>query len=52
VFYDRRYYNKGYIRRQIEGMNNAGAPGCTYWNNSERYDNIPTFISANEPDSF
>ncbi|MDR2793682.1 MAG: hypothetical protein LBB61_08475 [Treponema sp.] len=46
VSYDRRYYNKDYVRRQIEGVNNAGAPGYTYWNNSGRYDDIPPFIGA------
>ncbi|MDR0706957.1 MAG: hypothetical protein LBF60_03640 [Treponema sp.] len=52
VSYDRRYYNEDYVRRQIEGVNSAGAPGYTYWNNSGRYDDIPTFIGAPEPDSF
>ncbi len=41
VSYDRRYYNTDYVRRQIEGVNDAGAPGYAYWNNSGRYDDIP-----------
>jgi hypothetical protein len=41
VSYDRQYYNEDYVRRQIEGVNDAGAPGYTYWNNSGRYDDIP-----------
>ncbi|MDR0375824.1 MAG: hypothetical protein LBH85_08905, partial [Treponema sp.] len=47
VSYDRRYYNEDYVRRQIEGVNSAGAPGYTYWNNSGRYDDVPKFIGAN-----
>jgi hypothetical protein len=48
VSYDRRYYNKDYVRRQIEGVGSAGSPGYTYWNNSGRYDDIPTFTGAPE----
>jgi hypothetical protein len=41
VSYDRVYYNETYVRLQIEGVRDAGAPGYTYWNNSGRYDDIP-----------
>jgi len=41
VSYDRKYYNLDYVRREIEGVRNAGSPGFTYWNNSGRYDDIP-----------
>jgi hypothetical protein len=41
VSYDRRYYNTDYVRRQIEGVRDAGAPGYAYWNNSGRYEDIP-----------
>jgi hypothetical protein len=41
VSYDRKYYNADYVRRQAEGVRDAGAPGLTYWNNSGRYDDIP-----------
>jgi hypothetical protein len=46
VSYDRRYYNADYVRRQIEGVNDAGAPGYTYWNNSGRYEDIPPLTRA------
>jgi hypothetical protein len=41
VAYDRTYYNTDYVRREIEGVRNAGNFGFTYWNNSGRYDDIP-----------
>jgi len=41
VSYDRVYYNTDYIRRQIEGVREAGNGGFTYWNNSGRYEDIP-----------
>jgi hypothetical protein len=41
VSYDRRYYNAEYVRRQLEGVRDAGNGGLTYWNNSGRYEDIP-----------
>jgi hypothetical protein len=41
VSYDRKYYNPDYVRRQVEGVRDAGDPGFIYWNNSGRYDDIP-----------
>jgi hypothetical protein len=41
VSYDRKYYNPDYVRRQAEGVRDAGSPGFTYWNNSGRYEDIP-----------
>jgi len=41
VSYDRRYYNPDYVRRQVEGVREAGTGGLTYWNNSGRYEDIP-----------
>jgi hypothetical protein len=41
VSYDRQYYNSDYVRRQADGVRDAGANGLTYWNNSGRYDDIP-----------
>jgi hypothetical protein len=43
VSYDRKYYNADYVRRQTQGVRDAGSPGLTYWNNSGRYDDIPIF---------
>ncbi|MDR3335085.1 MAG: hypothetical protein LBT13_09425 [Treponema sp.] len=42
VSYDRKYYNLDYVRREVEGVRDAGSPGLTYWNNSGRYDDIPS----------
>jgi hypothetical protein len=42
VSYDRRYYNPDYVRRQVEGVREAGTGGLTYWNNSGRYEDIPS----------
>jgi hypothetical protein len=41
VSYDRQHYNSDYVRRQAEGVRDAGDNGLTYWNNSGRYDDIP-----------
>jgi len=40
VSYDRQYYNKDYVRRQVEGVREAGTGGFTYWNNAGRYSDI------------
>jgi hypothetical protein len=41
VSYDRQYYNADYVRRQLEGVRQAGSGGLTYWNNIGRYDEVP-----------
>jgi len=41
VSYDRQYYNRDYVRRQIEGVRQAGSGGYTYWNHGGRYTDIP-----------
>jgi hypothetical protein len=41
VSYDRQFYNSDYVRRQLEGIRQAGSGGITYWNNVGRYDEIP-----------
>jgi hypothetical protein len=41
VSYDRKYYDETYVRREVEGVRDAGMPGLTYWNNSGRYGDIP-----------
>jgi hypothetical protein len=45
VSYDRRFYNPDYVRRQVEGVREAGTGGLTYWNNSGRYEDIPSSVS-------
>jgi hypothetical protein len=46
VSYDRQYYNSDYVRREVEGVADAGSGGLTYWNNSGRYDDIPLLPQA------
>jgi hypothetical protein len=41
VSYDRTYYDLEYVRREVQGVRDAGRGGLTYWNNSGRYDDIP-----------
>jgi hypothetical protein len=41
VAYDREYYDPDYVRREAEGVRDAGRGGLTYWNNSGRYEDIP-----------
>ena len=42
VSYDRTYYDADYVIREIQGVREAGSGGFTYWNNSGRYDDIPS----------
>jgi hypothetical protein len=41
VAYDRKYYGLDYVRRELEGVRDAGGYGLTYWNNGGRYAEIP-----------
>jgi len=41
VSYDRKYYDLDYVRREVQGVREAGRGGLTYWNNSGRYGDIP-----------
>jgi len=47
VSYDRQYYGgplgtaRDFVRREIEGVRQAGNGGFTHWNNSGRYEDIP-----------
>ncbi|MDR2095165.1 MAG: hypothetical protein LBP76_06565 [Treponema sp.] len=41
VSYDKKYYNEDYVKKEVEGIEDAGSPGLTYWNNSGRYADIP-----------
>ena len=49
VSYDRIYYNKDYVRREIFGVRDSLNMGYMYWNNSGRYDDISPDISSSEP---
>jgi hypothetical protein len=49
VSYDRKYYGPDYVRRQVEGVRDAGRGGLTYWNNSGRYDDIPLPAAFSSP---
>ncbi|MDR0503681.1 MAG: putative glycoside hydrolase [Treponema sp.] len=49
VSYDRQYYNKDYVRRQVEGVREAGTGGFTYWNNAGRYEDV--YISGPNAES-
>lgn len=40
VSYDRKYYNKDYVKREIFGVRDSKNNGYMYWNNSGRYDDI------------
>ena len=49
VSYDRKYYNKDYVRRQIYGVRDSMNNGYMYWNNSGRYSDISPDISDSDP---
>jgi hypothetical protein len=40
VSYDKTYYNKDYVRREIFGVRDSVDHGYMYWNNSGKYDYI------------
>lgn len=40
VSYDRQYYDKDYVRREIFGVRDSKNNGYMYWNNSGRYNDI------------
>jgi hypothetical protein len=42
VAYDRKYYNTRYVLEEIRGVREGANQGMTFWNNSGRYDDIPT----------
>jgi hypothetical protein len=42
VSYDRLYYNKDYVRRQVDGVRSAGDGGFIYWNILGKYDYLPS----------
>ena len=39
-YYDRKYYNKTYVKKEIEGVKNTINDGYLFWNNIGRYDDI------------
>ena len=49
VSYDRKYYNKDYVRRQIFGVRDSMNNGYMYWNNSGRYTDISPDILDTDP---
>ena len=49
VSYDRKYYNKDYVRRQIYGVRDSMNNGYMYWNNSGRYTDISPDILDTDP---
>jgi hypothetical protein len=49
VSYDRKYYNKDYVRRQIFGVRDSMNNGYMYWNNSGRYSDISPDILDTDP---
>ncbi|MCH5150442.1 MAG: hypothetical protein J1G30_07225 [Spirochaetales bacterium] len=49
VAYDRKYYGKEYVRKEILGVRDSLNVGYMYWNNSGRYDEVfPDFGNKNE----
>lgn len=48
VSYDKLYYDKDYVKRQIFGVRDSINQGYMYWNNSGRYDDIGPDIENNE----
>ncbi len=40
VSYDRKYYDKNYVQKQIFGVRDSVGKGYMYWNNIARYDDL------------
>lgn len=49
VSYDRVYYGKDYVQREIFGVRDSLNMGYMYWNNVGRYDDIRPDVKADEP---
>jgi len=41
VSYDRAYYNADYVTREVQGVLEGQNLGMTFWNNVDRYDEVP-----------
>jgi hypothetical protein len=48
VSYDKLYYDKNYVKRQVFGVRDSIHNGYMYWNNSGRYDDIEPDIDDDE----
>ena len=48
VRYDRAYYNKDYIQKEIFGVRDAANRGYMHWNNSGDYTNLSPDVSDSE----
>ena len=49
VSYDRQYYNKDYVLKEIFGVRDSVDHGYMYWNNSGNYEMLSPDISKDEP---
>ncbi|MFZ4618789.1 MAG: putative glycoside hydrolase, partial [Rectinemataceae bacterium] len=43
VSYDRAFYNADYVTREVQGVLEGQNLGMTFWNNVDRYDEVPYF---------
>lgn len=48
VRYDRQYYNKEYVIKQVYGVRDSVDRGYMYWNNGGNYDTISPDVSADD----
>ena len=49
VSYDRKYYNKDYVQKQVFGVRDSTDTGYMYWNNSGDYSYISPDVTAETP---
>ncbi len=49
VSYDRQFYNKDYVRKEIFGVRDSVNNGYMHWNNSGNYDMLSPDVSPEEP---
>ncbi|MBQ5472793.1 MAG: hypothetical protein IIT58_12445 [Treponema sp.] len=48
VSYDRQFYNKEYVQKEVFGVRDGGNHGYMHWNNSGKYDMISPDITAED----
>jgi len=46
VSYDRAFYGPDYVAREVAGVLDGQNLGMTFWNNVDRYDEVPVFTPA------
>ncbi|MGB4572897.1 MAG: putative glycoside hydrolase [Rectinemataceae bacterium] len=52
VSYDRIWYDRKYVQREVDGVHAGANEGLTFWNNSGRYDDLPNGSNGSNGDKY